>query len=283
MNISNIGNRSDQAMLQLKQAGDRGKSGISQELKEKITRIETGETAKAQEGVPQENGVVGLLQEGHFQGVADVRLRINFHEQLQLMMSQKSGEVLQTESRELMIELESKIQSVGEEFQVADQVADLLTSFKEEAEGLLGSSEGGGDSLSVIGGLRDAFAGFFISLQSILPADDAEADSGSAGEAAVAGTEAPVSENGAQVSDPEVTEADGSTTTTEPAGFTVALQNLKEWFETEVAALEKTVNDLQILPEPVESHGNGVAYERFLETYKGMEAGSGITRTHGKA
>ena len=192
MNVSNIGNRPDHAMQQLKQAGDRGKSGISQELKEKITRIETGETGKVKDGVPQEKGVVGLLQEGHFQGVADVRLRINFHEQLQLMMSQKSGEVLQTESRELMIELESKVQSVGEEFQVAEQAADLLTSFKEQTEGLLGTFEGGDDSSSVIGGLRDAFADLLASLQTIAPADEAEADSGVAGEAAVAGIEAPI-------------------------------------------------------------------------------------------
>ena len=282
MNVSNIGNRPDQAMLQLKQAGDRGKSGISQELKEKITRIETGETGKVQEGAPQEKGVIGLLQEGHFQGVADVRLRINFHEQLQLMVSQKSGEVLQTESRELMLELESKVQSVGEEFQVTDQVADLLASFKDEAEGLIDTSEAGRDSSSVIGGLRDAFTGFLTSLQSIAAADDAGADSGVAGEAAVAGTEASVTENGVQVN-PEASETEGSATTTAPDGFTLALQKLQEWFETEIAALEKTVNDLQVLPDPSEPRGNGVAYDRFLETYKGMETGSGTIRIDGKA
>ncbi|OGR16417.1 MAG: hypothetical protein A2X81_11835 [Desulfobacterales bacterium GWB2_56_26] len=279
MNVSNIGNRPDQAMLQSKQSGDRGKSGIAQELKEKITRIETG---KVQEGALQEKGVIGLLQEGHFQGVADVRLRINFHEQLQLMVSQKSGEVLQTESRELMLELESKVQSVGEEFQVTDQVADLLTSFKEEAEGLLGTSDAGSDSSSVIGGLRDAFAGFLASLQSIATADDAEADSGVAGAAAVAGTGASITEDGAPVN-LEASETEGPATTPAPDGFTLAVQKLQEWFETEIAALEKTVNDLQVLPDPSEPRGNGVAYERFLETYKGMEAGSGAIRIDGKA
>lgn len=282
MNVSNIGNWQDQAMLQLKQSGDRGKSGISQELKEKITRIEI-ETGKVQEEAPQEKGVVGLLQERHFQGVADVRLRINFHEQLQLMMSQKSGEVLQTESRELMIELESKVQSVGEDFQVTDQVADLLTSFKEEAESLLGTSEAGGDSSSVVGGLRDAFAGFLTSLQTIAPADDAEADSGDAREVAVAGTEAPISESGAQATDPEASETEGSATTAVPDGFTVAVQELQEWFETEITALEKTVNDLQVLPDPSDARGNGVAYDRFLEAYKELEAGSGTTRIDDKA
>jgi len=282
MNVSNIGNRPDQAMLQSKQSGDRGKSGIAQELKEKITRIETGEIGKVQEGALQEKGVIGLLQEGHFQGVADVRLRINFHEQLQLMVSQKSGEVLQTESRELMLELESKVQSVGEEFQVTDQVADLLTSFKEEAEGLLGTSDAGSDSSSVIGGLRDAFAGFLASLQSIATADDAEADSGVAGAAAVAGTGASITEDGAPVN-LEASETEGPATTPAPDGFTLAVQKLQEWFETEIAALEKTVNDLQVLPDPSEPRGNGVAYERFLETYKGMEAGSGAIRIDGKA
>ena len=39
MNVSNIGNRPDQAMLLSKQSGDRGKSGIAQELKEKDSLI----------------------------------------------------------------------------------------------------------------------------------------------------------------------------------------------------------------------------------------------------
>ena len=80
-----------------------------------------------------------------------------------------------------------------------------------------------------------------------------------------------------------MTETDGSATTTEPDGFTVALQKLQEWFETEVAALQKTVNDLKILPDPSEPRGNGVAYDRFLETYKGLEAGVDSTVINGKA
>lgn len=66
-------------------------------MKAKITSIETGETGQVKEGTQQEKGVVGLLQERHFHGAADVRLRINFYEQLQLSVSQKAGEVLRTE------------------------------------------------------------------------------------------------------------------------------------------------------------------------------------------
>ena len=81
----------------------------------------------------------------------------------------------------------------------------------------------------------------------------------------------------------EASETEGPATTPAPDGFTLAVQKLQEWFETEIAALEKTVNDLQVLPDPSEPRGNGVAYERFLETYKGMETGSGATRIDGKA
>jgi len=56
----------------------------------------------------------------------------------------------------------------------------------------LDTSEAGGDSSSVIGGLRDAFAGFLNSLRRWQPRMMPKPDnSGLAGEAAVEGTEAP--------------------------------------------------------------------------------------------
>ena len=68
--------------------------GTSQEAKEATQEPPVnGEVAGASVSVPQSNaeesnnsedveGIIHLLQEGHFKGVADVRLRINFHEEL---------------------------------------------------------------------------------------------------------------------------------------------------------------------------------------------------------
>jgi hypothetical protein len=45
-------------------------------------------TVEAVESEDQDKGVIRLLQEGHFKGVADVRLRINFFDELQALETQ---------------------------------------------------------------------------------------------------------------------------------------------------------------------------------------------------
>ncbi|MHC4950990.1 MAG: hypothetical protein ACYTEU_08410, partial [Planctomycetota bacterium] len=52
--------------------------------------VETTATATAQETESGEKtrGVIRLLQAGHFKGVADVRLRINFYDEIQALESQ---------------------------------------------------------------------------------------------------------------------------------------------------------------------------------------------------
>lgn len=279
MGISSIGNRPEQAVLQLKQKGDRGKSGDPLEIKEKLTSNGTGVTGLAQEG-QQGKGVVGLLQEGHFRGVADVRLRINFHEQLQLVANEKSGEVANMASRELIVELEGKVQSFGQEYQVRDQVGGLLSGFREETVDLLGDTQGGSDASSVIAGLREAFASMLSSLHAIFAAGEPKGEMGEAVEEAVAGDgeilrEASDASAAMETGPPSVPE--------EPDTWSTALQKLQEWFETEITALEKRVNDLHTLPDPVSPNGNGVAYSRFMEMYEQLEAGTAFRRSQGKA
>ncbi|HUU85634.1 MAG TPA: hypothetical protein VM243_19215, partial [Phycisphaerae bacterium] len=47
-------------------------------------------------------GVIRLLEAGHFKGVADVRLRINFFEQLSARAEAAAQPVVQDESRQLV-------------------------------------------------------------------------------------------------------------------------------------------------------------------------------------
>ena len=63
----------------------------SQQVEKKISkaespRIDSGTTAK-ESGKTSEKGVIRKLQEGHFKGVADVRLRTIFHAELQAAKS----------------------------------------------------------------------------------------------------------------------------------------------------------------------------------------------------
>ena len=50
-----------------------------------------------------QKGVLRLLQEGHFKGVSDVRLRINFHDEISAMESEQLMEKLTGLSIRLLI------------------------------------------------------------------------------------------------------------------------------------------------------------------------------------
>lgn len=257
-------------MLQLKQPNVRGKSGISQELKDTIKAgAETGEARPVQQSEQQEKGVVGLLQEGHFNGVADIRLRINFYDQLQLSAAEKSGETLATGSQELVTELESKVAEFGGEFGIGGEaVEEMMTAFKEEAEGLIGGiADGEFDPAAVLGGLGTAFEDLITALQDFAPAPEGE-DSG-------VDTPAAAEESAVAEVDTATGDDPGLVTDTEPSAFTVALQSLQDWFAAEIETLEKPVGDMQALPDLSEPRGNGVAYNRFLEIYRELGGETG--------
>jgi hypothetical protein len=73
------------------------------------------EATTVEPGSEEERGVIRLLQEGHFKGVSDVRLRINFHDEL-------AG----IESAEMQVVTEDNIDNVLE------SVASIVDSFLAE-------------------------------------------------------------------------------------------------------------------------------------------------------
>jgi hypothetical protein len=279
MSIESIGNRPDLAIQHQKQPVVRGKSGIAQELKEAIqAKVETGDGGQVQQGEQRGEGVVGLLQEGHFKGVADIRLRINFYDQLQAAATQKSDEALAAGGESLVTAVDAKFGEFMDEFQLPDDAEALMTVFKEAADGLIGAlQDGSSESPAVLDGLGAAFANLLTALQQYAPEPAAE-DADSTMEAVaditddaegVEGTGAAAVASGEDTSD--VAE---EPTATEPTEFSLAVQGLQDWFEAEIDALEKSVGDLQILPALSEPSGNGVAYARFLEMYNALEGKS---------
>lgn len=276
MSIQSIGNRPDLAIQQQKQPVVKGKSGIAQELKEALqAKVETGDGGQVQRG----EGVVRLLQEGHFKGVADVRLRINFYDQLQAATTQKSNEALATGSESLVAAVDAKFGEFMDAFQLPDDAEGLMTDFQQAADGLIGAlQDGSSDSTAVFNGLGEAFANLMTALQQYAPEPAAE-DAGDTMETVpditedaegVEGTVAAAVDSGETASG--VAEEPAAA---EPTEFMLALQGLQDWFEAEIDSLKKSVGDLQSLPALSEPNGNGVAYNRFLEMYNALEGKSG--------
>lgn len=288
MSIQAIGNTQDQAMHRVKQPGVRGKSGMASDLKETVmAKVAAGDAERAQPSEERGTGVVGLLQEGHFKGVAEIRLRINFFEQLQSATTQETGEVLETGIQGIETDLDTRVQGLGEEFQFTDQVEDLMNAFEEDMDGLLsGIEDGSFDSSAILAGVRDAFADLFGALQQFEPAlteepadDGAEAAAPEMGGVVAGGTSeaeitAPAAAEEPAVADiaAPVAEVEAST---EPTVFSLALQSLQEWFEAEMESLVTTLSDVRSPPSLSEPSGKGVAYSRFLEMYNEMLGATG--------
>jgi hypothetical protein len=273
------------------ESGSNSKVGeVSQTLAEP-----TGEESENEE---KAEGVIGLLQEGHFKGVADVRLRINFNEELAVL-----------EAAQLKAVAEEKIDGVLEAVGVSsagisalsaagedegDEVSELQEAFvqavNEAKEEFLAGEKPSVDDL--VGDIYSAFAVFLEGLQNLLtPA----IETGEEGDAGVEGSEEGAEEDiGGGVGSKEINATgavvEESGDSPEPAsimapatGLEPDLQSYIEELESAFeAAMEELIGGLwevQILPELSEPSGNGVAYEKFLAIYnelRGIEtAGEG--------
>ena len=202
------------------------------------------------------NGVVRLLQEGHFKGVADVRLRVNFHEQL----TKTNAAATQSNYAEAITEFGAKVEVAFTNFlegfvPTEDQAAaaiDLFNTFKstvsEIANAFLGS--GGSDFDTFATELEAEFEAFIIDLQAAL-------------EITTPDVEVP---EAADLPDIALTEADA------PADDSF-LDEFRAAFAEELQALVQALQDgTQDLPELSGPNGNGKAYAKFLEILEGLQA-----------
>lgn len=73
-----------QAMHQLQQQRLQKKTAVGRNTHDEApATIAKGNSGQVQDSSGQAQGALRLMQEGHFKGVADLRLRINFADQLQ--------------------------------------------------------------------------------------------------------------------------------------------------------------------------------------------------------
>ena len=273
---------------------------------EKLAAAPVTEQEAAPEYEGRAKGVIRNLMQGHFKGVADVRLRINFHEEL---MALEQGQVAQAlapqtgslqnlaadleelkaqvpDSRDLTLALqESGFEQDVQ--QMLDSIAALLG-----AEGL-----SAGQAQAAAGELAGAFERIEVFLGAWLaPAEEPaqedllkELPAGAETAAAeTAAGEAPVEEPA--VTDETQPAGDEASTPAAAAGgeepVAEALDEPDAFMETVTAFLEKwaavlpeLLTTLQqglagvaTLPPLSEPHGNGKAYDKFVATYERLYA-----------
>ncbi len=224
-----------------------------------------------------EKGVTRLLLTGHFQSVADVRLRINFFEELQQRNTQSAQAAFEGGLPGLIDGLEAKARELfgfpnaateNPETETADPdnaLDEALADFAGGADDILPSVKDGSlDLNTALKELRDAFSDL---------AETLDATFGAAPTPAVEDTD----DGSTTITDVlETIPNEGEDVETAEAPLENAqthLQMLETWFDDEVEKLEAAMSETQVLPPLSEPRGNGVAYSKFLEIYNSLTWG----------
>ena len=183
-------------------------------------------------------GVLGLLQEGHFNGVSDVRLRINFIEQLNAIEAAK----LQVVAEEKVNAVLESVGGIVDTFLAAEEngLTEEQTAGISELQETFVQAVSGYTNEPVID-LNNAFEDFVEALRNLF---------------------AP----------PAQTQEENTTTEAESAdapglAWQTFIEDLQSAFTTATNELTQAFAEVRILPELSEPNGNGVAYEKFLAIY----------------
>ncbi|MBW1708780.1 MAG: hypothetical protein JRG97_12785 [Deltaproteobacteria bacterium] len=215
-------------------------------------------------------GVIRLLQEGHFKGVADVSLRINFFEELNAIEQKEMQAVVGDKVSGIVDSAGSDVETLlGLEGLTEEQSNGVMESQKtfaqavnQSKEEFLASEQPSRDDLII--GLTSAFEAFVTSLESVLlpPVPEASEDD-------------LIPPENMEPEDPPIDSTeDESANVIEPEPILVAennfqtfIQDLEEAFAIALNELTDALNEIKVLPELSEPMGNGVAYDKFLAIY----------------
>ena len=219
------------------------------------------------------NGVMRLLQEGHFQGVSGLRLQINFHEQLSGIAQQSVASTADAGADSILAAIDTVVADFTANPELDATILEGITTaqqtFNEAATALFEEFQSGaiGDA-DLLASLQTAFEDFIASIESVIPAGVTETSEGDP----VAATSANVVEidgvipTGGEILPVDTTEG----VTEEPpdaAGpdFAAFIQSLGDAFSGALADLEVALASAEsTVPEISAPNGNGVAFAKFL-------------------
>ncbi|MFT4518706.1 MAG: hypothetical protein ACI9JM_001091 [Halioglobus sp.] len=197
-----------------------------QETAPKIADDSAGEAEKVK-------GVVSLLQAGHFQGVADARLRINFHDEISQIGASLTAQQTSEATSGFSVGVTEDVAALAVSIDVSEEQAapatDVFDNFTAMIDALAVefADKDGADFQELTAGFQSAADDFILQLQDLLGLDAADPD-----------IESFIS------------------------AFAARLGSLDGALATAVDAL----------PELSQPNGNGAAYAKFVEILEGLGA-----------
>lgn len=217
---------------------------------------ETRETADK----TRAKGVLSLLGEGHFKGVAAVRLRMNFHAELEQKDAIAQTESARTAATQLRTDMTAILEKTSGE--IGEDSIGALEEVFNRFDKMIGDSLTDEAAASDIRATAaDAITTLKEELVSVLGESDAPAPSDPS-----ANEESQDASAGA-LGNPEVADA----TTGNPAAYSPLLSGLLTEIDKLTTAFENTAStatQLSGIEDIIAPSGNGVAFEKFMQQYR---------------
>lgn len=216
---------------------------------------------EASDSQDRAKGVLRLLEQGHFKGVADVRLRINFAEQIAARQNEVVREVGGEQLTGLAQIAESSIAELLELPDLSPEqqqaVTDLYDAFALAVEGAqqsLATTEGTAISaiLAEVGGAVDTLMADLLAVVAPADAEDPAPSDEAIGEA-------PAAEPTDPADDPA------------PSAIDAFMTDLAEVLAEAMTGLSDALTSTSLLPPVSPPTGNGVAFARFMAIYAQMQ------------
>ncbi|HUT30267.1 MAG TPA: hypothetical protein VMX13_10785 [Sedimentisphaerales bacterium] len=237
---------------------------------DQTTEPQTTEAVEEPEGDQPDGqrGVIRLLQEGHFKGVSDLRLRINFFDEIAGIEAAQ----VRTVTAENASAAVASVGAVVESFLAGNELSEDQSTAVSDAQQAF--EQAVSDAEDKTQALNNAFAALVTALQTLFtpptepeeepPPPDAEAQAaGESSEQTIEGTtEEPPAEPPAEP--PQEPAADAG------PDWLAFIENLQAAFDAAMQQLNNAVNSTAALPPLSEPTGNGVAYDKFLAIYNQM-------------
>jgi hypothetical protein len=262
-------------------------AAVEAQSAEAVEGTEGAEPAGQTEEEAEAKGVVGLLLAGHFKGVADVRLRINFHDELMAAEAQAVAPAVAEGAADLAEDIGSELAQIagseGVTEEQAEQLAELPEDFAADVEAAVAEFEASGssDTAALFADLQAAFDAVMQRVREILGTEETDGSDESE-QAAPLESEAPAEE-----APPEPTDLVAEEPTDPLAGemaepvveepvldLEAIEQSLTDVFGAAVGDLTTSVETASVLPPLSPPTGNGVAYQKFLAIYNEMVNGA---------
>lgn len=283
MNVESVGHSGAQELFAAKQAQHRnnhkaGKAESAPAMEVEKKSELNSDVAAGITNKQRAHGVLRLLEEGHFKGVADVRLRINFHEELQARQAEQASIAVGETAEELLAFADEQAAFLPESGLDEPQVGDvqgLLTTFKTTVEGaqaLLGEEQGQHGEIFLTT-VEDGFNALISELEAMnVPRVEGEAMVEPAASSEQVGD---VVAN--QIPD-DIAAANVSPGTAEQVSPLASfLDTLRTDFSEKMTEARASLEQITALPELSEPSGKGAAYAKFVEIYNEIHGITGAS------